>query len=115
VELIESLGVLIIDIGILVLLLGFAGGLERPGRRPRQRGSAAPPEAPEGAASEAPSPKLEEAARHVLTVVRAHPEGVRLVGIGEELGTDWRLLIAPTNLLLERSLIRKEERTYFPH
>jgi hypothetical protein len=110
---------LIIDIGILVLLLGFAGGLERPAGRSRQASFPAPPEpgAPMEAdeSPEAPSPEIEEAARRILAVVRAHPEGVRLVRIGEALGTDWRLLIAPTNLLLERGLIRKEDRTYYPY
>lgn len=117
-DLLESLGVLIIDVGILSLLLGFAGGLERSAGRSRRAGFPTPPEPgapPEtGEPAEAPSPEIEEAARRILAVVRAHPEGIRLVRIGEALGTDWRLLIAPTNLLLQRGLIRKEDRTYYP-
>ena len=114
-DLLSALGALLIAVGILAVLVGIGGGLENLGRgRPPARGGRAPAPPVSGGASEPLREQIEEAARRVLEVIERHPEGVRLVQIGEELGVDWRLLIAPINRLLEQGRIRKEDRLYFP-
>jgi len=92
----------------MVVLLGFGRGLTGRAKRP----VAPAAREPEGL-EEVPS-ELEELARRVNSVIHDHPEGIRLVEIGEELGIEWRLLIAPVNILLERGRIRKEDRRYYP-
>lgn len=115
-DLLSALGVLLIAVGVLAVLVGIGGGIENLGRRRSRTYGERPlpsPVPPEGT-SEPLRAQIEETARRVLEVIERHPEGVRLVQIGEELGVDWRLLIAPINLLLEQGRIRKEDRLYFP-
>ena len=113
-EVLSALGGLLIAVGILAVLIGVGGGIERLGRRRSVSIEWQRPPAPPEEPSEPLRPQIEETARRVLEVIERHPEGVRLVQIGEELGIDWRLLIAPINHLLERGRIRKEDRLYFP-
>ena len=110
-EVLSALGVLLIAVGILAVLIGVGGGIERLGKK---RSVSLEGERPPAPPEEPLRPQIEETARRVLEVIERHPEGVRLVQIGEELGIDWRLLIAPINHLLERGRIRKEDRLYFP-
>lgn len=46
-------------------------------------------------------------------MVEDNPEGIKLSGIGENLGVDWRQLILAANALVEEGRIRKEDRTYY--
>jgi len=102
-QILEGLSVLLISIGVMALLLGFGRGLEGMSRR-----QVMPPAARQGEEG------LGETARRVLSVIRAHSEGIRLVEIGDELGVDWRLLTFHVNRLLQHGLIRKEDRRYYP-
>jgi len=90
---------------------------------------ALPPEPGAGAAAEAlaqpvaeavepalPEPEEKPAAEReqILRVLRTHPEGIRLVDIGNELGVDWRGLIAVTKSLLDEGKIEKIDHLYYP-
>lgn len=112
-EIFIGLQVVLIAAGVLVLLLRLGNGLAQlGGARSPARGRIAS----EGARVEATAleAQLEETANRVLAVVRAHPEGVRLTEIGEALAIRWQTLVGPVNQLLNRGLIRKEGRTYYP-
>jgi len=63
-----------------------------------------------------PEPEQKRAAEReqVLRVLRAHSEGIRLVDIGNELGVDWRGLIALTKSLLDEGKIEKIDHLYYP-
>jgi len=113
-QVLDAIGVLLISAGVMVVLLGFGRGLR--GKVGVGKPPAAPPAEEAGRPEEAPeaASELEELARRVDEVIARHPEGIRLVEIGQELGLEWRLLIAPVNLLLRRGRIRKEDRTYYP-
>lgn len=50
----------------------------------------------------------------VLRVVKTHPDGIRLVDIGNEMGVDWRGLIALTRSLLDEGKVEKIEHLYYP-
>lgn len=50
----------------------------------------------------------------ILNLIGDHPEGLRMVEIGEELGIEnWRSLIPVMRELLDDEEIRKEGSTYF--
>jgi len=98
-EILKAIAELLVALGIVVLLVGL-GRLFLP--RSTATGSG-------GMTTE-----LEELASQVLRVVQSNPEGITLVAIGEELGIDWRQLIAPMNLLLSQGEVEKRERRYFP-
>jgi hypothetical protein len=53
-------------------------------------------------------------AERVLTVIHAHPDGIRLVEIGNELGVDWRGLIAVVRSLMDEGKVEKIDNTYYP-
>jgi len=53
-------------------------------------------------------------AERVLAVVQAHPEGIRLVEIGNELGVDWRGLIAVVRALVDEGAVEKIDNEYYP-
>jgi hypothetical protein len=50
----------------------------------------------------------------VLQVIEAHPDGIRLVDIGNQLGVDWRGLIGTTKSLLDGGKIEKIDYLYYP-
>lgn len=50
----------------------------------------------------------------VLEVVAKHPEGIRLVDIGEELNLDWRGLIGPVKALWDEDRLEKVDNLYYP-
>lgn len=65
-----------------------------------------------------PPPAEPEAGRaaereQFLRVVKTHPEGIRLVDIGNELGVDWRGLIPFTKSLLDEGEIEKIGNLYY--
>lgn len=59
-----------------------------------------------------PEKRVAEGER-ILRVLRAHPEGIRLVDIGNELGVDWRGLITFTKSLLDEGKIEKIDHLYY--
>ena len=68
---------------------------------------------PHAAESEAESPPLTQK-QQVLAIIQAHPDGVRLVDIGNEIGVDWRSLISVVKNLLDEQLIGKIDSRYYP-
>ena len=50
----------------------------------------------------------------VLEVIAKHPEGIRLVDIGNELGVDWRGLIATVKPLVDEDRVEKIDSLYYP-
>ena len=52
--------------------------------------------------------------KQLLVLIKKHPEGMKLTGIGDELGKDWRWYIPIVKELMEESKIRKEENLYYP-
>ncbi len=50
----------------------------------------------------------------ILEVIAGHPEGIRLVDLGNELGVDWRGLIGPSKSLVDAAQVEKIENMYYP-
>jgi len=50
----------------------------------------------------------------ILEVVARHPEGIRLVDIGNELGVDWRSLIGSVKPLVDEDRVEKIDNLYYP-
>jgi DNA-binding IclR family transcriptional regulator len=69
----------------------------------------------EEARGEEPIPH-EEAVQveRLLAVIQRHPEGVSIVDIGNELGVDWRSLIATLQPLEEERKIERINTMYYP-
>jgi hypothetical protein len=98
----------------------FMGELasDRRGAQEIWRGSSAgvvEESAPEPVAEEetveevAPSPEDQ-----IVEVVGRHPEGIRLVDIGNELGVDWRGLIGAIKPLVDEGRVEKIDNLYYP-
>lgn len=104
-QILKAIGELLIAVGIAGLLVGL-GRLFAPGPRSARSGPTAAPRAG--------TRELDVLAEQAFRIIEAHPEGITLVAIGEELGIDWRQLIAPVNLLLAEGRVEKRERRYFP-
>lgn len=72
-------------------------------------------EAAERAAVEEGEPRrLASEVERVMQVIAAHPDGVRLVEIGNELGVDWRGLIGAVKFLLDEGKVEKIDNVYYP-
>ncbi len=67
-------------------------------------------EAPKAAAEDPPLTQKQQ----VLAIIQAHPDGVRLVDIGNEIGVDWRSLISVVRDLLDEQLVGKMDSHYYP-
>lgn len=89
-------------VGRLLIAAGIAGFLMRLGGFFSPR------------AGETEPAGLGEQIDELLQVISAHPEGITLVQIGEELGSDWRQLIASVNRLLAGGWVKKRDKSYFP-
>ena len=50
----------------------------------------------------------------ILEVIARHPEGIKLVDIGNERGVDWRTLIGPTKSLVDEDEVEKIDNMYYP-
>jgi len=50
----------------------------------------------------------------ILEVVTRHPEGIKLIDIGNELGVDWRTLIGPVKSLVDEDKVEKIDTVYYP-
>lgn len=60
-----------------------------------------------------PTSRLSER-EQILRVLSGHPDGIRLVDIGNELGVDWRSLITLTKVLADEGKVQKIEHLYYP-
>jgi hypothetical protein len=58
--------------------------------------------------------KAETEKEKILEVIARHPEGIRLVDIGNERGVDWRTLIGPTKSLVDEDKMEKIDNMYYP-
>jgi len=68
----------------------------------------------EGAVEEEQALRVAARAERVLAVIQAHPDGIRLVEIGNEMGVDWRGLIAVVRVLMDEGKVEKIDNTYYP-
>jgi DNA-binding IclR family transcriptional regulator len=50
----------------------------------------------------------------VLFVIQRHPEGIRIVDIGNELGVDWRSLTRIARSLIDEGKIERIDTMYYP-
>ena len=50
----------------------------------------------------------------VLEVIARHPEGIKLVDIGNELGVNWRSFIGTTKSLVDEGKVEKIDTVYYP-
>ncbi|MBE0478210.1 hypothetical protein IBX65_03690 [Candidatus Aerophobetes bacterium] len=63
--------------------------------------------------------EVEEAApaiyeEKILNIVSRHPDGIKLVDIGDELGVEWRALIGIIKSLVDKGTIEKIDNMYYP-
>ncbi len=71
--------------------------------------------APEAAAKKKETKKKpEEEKEKILEVIARHPEGVKLIDIGNELGVDWRGLIGSVKSLVDEDKVEKIDTMYYP-
>jgi len=80
-------------------------------RRVRRRGRAAGAGAPADRVDAGPDDWLEA---EVLRVIARHPEGVRALDIGNELGVDWRRVPAVAGRLVEHALVEQIAHEFYP-
>ena len=83
----------------------WTGGLKE-----RIKPRAAVREAKEKPKAEAGPPTQEK----ILEIIAGHPEGIKLVDLGNELGVDWRVLIGPSKSLVDGDQVDKIENMYYP-
>jgi hypothetical protein len=50
----------------------------------------------------------------VLRVIQKHPEGLKLVELGNALGVNWRTLIGAVGSLVDEGKIGKVDNIYYP-
>lgn len=50
----------------------------------------------------------------VLRAIRAHPEGIRALDLGNELGIDWRWVLGVTAGLIEQGKVEQVEQEFYP-
>ena len=50
----------------------------------------------------------------VLTVIDSHPEGIRALDIGNELGIDWRAIVAAARTLVDAGLAEQVDHDFYP-
>jgi hypothetical protein len=50
----------------------------------------------------------------VLRVIRAHPEGVRALDVGNELGVDWRGVLEMTRALVDAGAVEEVDHQFYP-
>jgi len=53
-------------------------------------------------------------ADRIIRVIQKHPEGIRLVDLGNALGVNWRSLISAVRHLLDEGKIGKLDNIYYP-
>jgi hypothetical protein len=52
--------------------------------------------------------------RQVLRVIQNHPDGIRTVDVGNELGVDWRALLGVIRRLLEDGAVERIDQQWYP-
>ncbi len=82
-------------------------------RRSRTRRQAVTAE-DEARAEESIQPEEAVQVERLLAVIQRHPAGVSIVDIGNELGVDWRSLIATLQSLEEERKIERINTMYYP-
>ena len=100
----------------------FGGIIREPAPEPVVEEAAPEPVAEEVVVEEAaPEPVAEEEEKadlspkdQIVGVVTGHPEGIRLVDIGNELGVDWRSLIGSIKPLVDEARVEKIDNLYYP-
>ena len=50
----------------------------------------------------------------VLDVITRHPEGIKLVDIGNNLGVDWRSLLGISRTIVEEDKVERIDNLYYP-
>ena len=50
----------------------------------------------------------------VLRIIEDHPEGIRTVDVGNELGVDWRRVLGITHCLVEEGLVDQVDQDLYP-
>lgn len=50
----------------------------------------------------------------VLRVISAHPEGVRALDVGNELGVDWRGVLEMTRALVDAGAVEEVDQQFYP-
>jgi len=50
----------------------------------------------------------------VLRAVQSHPEGIKLIEVGNEVGVDWRRLVRPAHTLTDAGRIDQVEELFYP-
>jgi hypothetical protein len=50
----------------------------------------------------------------VLLAIERHPEGIRTVDVGNELGIDWRRVLGITHCLVDEGLVEQVEDDFYP-
>ena len=102
---------------------GFGGMIEKPIQPVVEKEvvveSPAQPVSEEVAVEEPVQPVAEKEAessfeKQIPEVIAGHPEGIKLVDIGNELGVDWRGLISIIKPLIDDGKIEKIESLYYP-
>ena len=58
--------------------------------------------------------QVEPETSQVLRVIRKHPDGMKLVEVGNALGVNWRTLIGAMDSLLKEGKIGKVDNIYYP-
>ena len=58
--------------------------------------------------------QIEGREEEILEVITQHPEGIKLVDIGEEIGVPWRSLINETKTLVDSGRVNKVDTLYYP-
>jgi predicted transcriptional regulator len=61
-----------------------------------------------------PSEDREKLQNQMLSIINSHPDGIRLVDIGEELSVAWRSLIPLARNLVESNQVTKIDVLYYP-
>ena len=66
------------------------------------------------AATAAAAPPAADLDRRVLTVIGRHPDGVRALDVGNELGVDWRRVLEATRNLIAAGAVEQVDQHFYP-
>jgi hypothetical protein len=61
-----------------------------------------------------PATGAEPLEARVLRVIAAHPEGVRALDVGNELGVDWRGVLEMTRALVDAGAVEEVDHQFYP-
>ena len=66
------------------------------------------------AATAAAPPPAADLDTRVLTVIGRHPDGVRALDVGNELGVDWRRILEATRNLVAAGAVEQVDQHFYP-